>query len=196
MRQRRWLELLADYDCEICYHPGKENVVADALSRIKPLRVRSLFMNIHPKLPSQILEAQTEAIKEENVKAENLRGMDKSFEISSDGTRCIKNRSWLPLFGAKSLNFLAGDAHGKSSGNGIDVVVSVDSIHAISERFANTAYGFSKGREWHTLFSIEGLDAMLENGPWFIWNNPLILKKWHLDENLLKEDFSTVPLWV
>ncbi|GKA77384.1 glucomannan 4-beta-mannosyltransferase 9-like protein [Tanacetum coccineum] len=81
-------------------------------------------------------------------------------------------------------------------GNGIDVVVSVDSIHAISERFANTAYGFSKGREWHTLFSIEGLDAMLENGPWFIWNNPLILKKWHLDENLLKEDFSTVPLWV
>ncbi|GJZ34636.1 reverse transcriptase domain-containing protein [Tanacetum coccineum] len=102
MRQRRWLELLADYDCEICYHPGKANVVADALSRkkrIKPLRVRALILTVHPKLPSQILEAQNEALKEENVKSENLRGMDKSFEIRPDGTRCIKNRSWLPLFG-------------------------------------------------------------------------------------------------
>ncbi|GJR62755.1 putative reverse transcriptase domain-containing protein [Tanacetum coccineum] len=40
MRQRRWLELLADYDCKIRYHPRKANIVADALSRkerIKPL---------------------------------------------------------------------------------------------------------------------------------------------------------------
>ncbi|GJY71015.1 putative reverse transcriptase domain-containing protein [Tanacetum coccineum] len=47
MRQRRWLELLSDYDCEIHYHPGKANVVADALSQkewIKPLRVRALVM--------------------------------------------------------------------------------------------------------------------------------------------------------
>ncbi|GJR31156.1 putative nucleotidyltransferase, ribonuclease H [Tanacetum coccineum] len=75
MRQRRWLELLADYDCEIHYHPGKANVVADALSRkeqIKPLRVRSLFVTIHPNLPLQILKAQTEALKEENIKALNI----------------------------------------------------------------------------------------------------------------------------
>nr|GEY05608.1 putative reverse transcriptase domain-containing protein [Tanacetum cinerariifolium] len=49
MRQRRWLELLSDYDCEIRYHPRKANVVADALSRkerVKPLRVRALMMTI------------------------------------------------------------------------------------------------------------------------------------------------------
>ncbi|GJS76654.1 putative reverse transcriptase domain-containing protein [Tanacetum coccineum] len=56
-------------------------------------------MTIHPKLPSQILKAQTEALKEENIKAENLRGMDKAFEIRPDGTRCVKNGSWLPLLG-------------------------------------------------------------------------------------------------
>ncbi|GKE75197.1 putative reverse transcriptase domain-containing protein [Tanacetum coccineum] len=56
-------------------------------------------MTIHPNLPSQILKAQTEALKEENIKDENLRGMDKSFEIRLDVTRCIKNQSWLPLFG-------------------------------------------------------------------------------------------------
>ncbi|GJU08374.1 putative reverse transcriptase domain-containing protein [Tanacetum coccineum] len=101
MRQRRWLELLADYDCEIRYHLGKANVV-DSLSwkeQIKPLQVRSIVMTIHPNLPSQILKAQSEALKEENINTENLRGMDKSFEICSDGTRYIKNQSWLPLFG-------------------------------------------------------------------------------------------------
>ncbi|GJU64794.1 reverse transcriptase domain-containing protein [Tanacetum coccineum] len=79
----------------------KENVIADALSqkeRIKPLRVRSLVMTIHPKLPSQILKVQTEALKEENIKAENLRGMDKAFEIRPDGTfkaECQKPSSLL-----------------------------------------------------------------------------------------------------
>nr|GFC73656.1 hypothetical protein [Tanacetum cinerariifolium] len=44
--------------------------------------------------------------------------------------------------------------------------------------------------------SMDGLDAMLENGPWFIRNNPFFLKKWHLDKNLLKEDVSIVSVWV
>ncbi|GKA17040.1 putative reverse transcriptase domain-containing protein [Tanacetum coccineum] len=60
MRQRRWLELLSDYDCEIRYHLGKANVVADALIRKeqnKPLRVRALVMTIGLNLPKQILEA-------------------------------------------------------------------------------------------------------------------------------------------
>ncbi|GJV24727.1 putative reverse transcriptase domain-containing protein [Tanacetum coccineum] len=59
MRQRHWLELLSDYDCEIRYHSGKAIVVADALSRkerIKPLRVRALVMTIGLDLPKQILK--------------------------------------------------------------------------------------------------------------------------------------------
>ncbi|GJW33020.1 hypothetical protein Tco_0053052 [Tanacetum coccineum] len=69
MRQRRWLELLSDYNCEIHYHPRKTNVVTDALSRKewnKPLRVRALVLTIGLNFPVQILEAHVEARKEEN----------------------------------------------------------------------------------------------------------------------------------
>ncbi|GJU80246.1 putative reverse transcriptase domain-containing protein [Tanacetum coccineum] len=102
MRQRRWLELLSDYDCEIRYHPGKANVVADSLSRkerIKPLRVRALMMTIDLNLPSQILNAQAEAMKEESVKEKNLNGMNKKFETRANGTHCIEKHSWVPRFG-------------------------------------------------------------------------------------------------
>ncbi|GJY33646.1 putative reverse transcriptase domain-containing protein [Tanacetum coccineum] len=71
----KWIELLSDYDCEIWYHHGKANVVGDALSRKerdKPLRVRALMMTVHNDLPKQIHEAQEEAMKGENVEAENL----------------------------------------------------------------------------------------------------------------------------
>ncbi|GKC53249.1 putative reverse transcriptase domain-containing protein, partial [Tanacetum coccineum] len=63
LRQRRWIELLSDYDCEIRYHPEKANVVADSLSRKerdKLLRVRALMMIVHNNLPKQIREARRE----------------------------------------------------------------------------------------------------------------------------------------
>ncbi|GJX87596.1 putative reverse transcriptase domain-containing protein [Tanacetum coccineum] len=108
MRQCRWLELLSDYDCEIRYHPRKENVVADALShkeRIKPLRVRALVMTIGLDLPRKILEARIEAMKPKNFKAEDVGGMirkdlpKEKLEPRADGTLCLNNSSWLPCYG-------------------------------------------------------------------------------------------------
>nr|GEZ42117.1 putative reverse transcriptase domain-containing protein [Tanacetum cinerariifolium] len=75
MRQCRWLELLSDYDGDTRYHPGKANVITDALSRKErepPLRVRALVMTIGLDLPRQILNAQTEARKPENIKKEDV----------------------------------------------------------------------------------------------------------------------------
>ncbi|GJX11186.1 putative reverse transcriptase domain-containing protein [Tanacetum coccineum] len=108
MRQRRWLELLSDYDCDIRYHPGKSNVVADALSRkerIEPLRVRALVMTISLDLPKRILEAQIEAQKPKNLVNEDVSGMIRKdiprekLEPSTDETLCLHGRSWLPCYG-------------------------------------------------------------------------------------------------
>ncbi|GJU59686.1 putative reverse transcriptase domain-containing protein [Tanacetum coccineum] len=99
--------LLIDYNYEIRYYPGKPNVVADALSRkerIKPLRVRALVMKIDLNLPSKILNAQAIEMKEENVKEENLGGMNKEFETRADGTLCIEKRRWV-LLALESLSY-------------------------------------------------------------------------------------------
>nr|GEW38204.1 retrotransposon protein, putative, Ty3-gypsy subclass [Tanacetum cinerariifolium] len=92
MRQRRWLEFLTDYDCDIRYHPGKANVVADALNRkeqFRPLRVRALVMTMGLNLPKEILEAQTEALKPKT-------SVLKMLEACSEKTS--QRKSWNPLY--------------------------------------------------------------------------------------------------
>nr|GEV06693.1 putative reverse transcriptase domain-containing protein [Tanacetum cinerariifolium] len=79
MRQRRWLELLNDYDCEIRYHPGKANVTEAR----KPKNIKNEYVG---------------GILVENAKnPEAIR--EQKLEPRADGTQCLNGRSWLPCFG-------------------------------------------------------------------------------------------------
>ncbi|GJT33264.1 putative reverse transcriptase domain-containing protein [Tanacetum coccineum] len=75
MHQRRWIELFSDYECEIRYHPVKENVVADALSRKERVKPRR------------------------NVLAERLHGLDQQMERKEDESLYFIDRRWVPLVG-------------------------------------------------------------------------------------------------
>ncbi|GKF13655.1 putative reverse transcriptase domain-containing protein [Tanacetum coccineum] len=94
IRQRRWLKLLSDYNCEIRYHPGKANVIADALS----MKEREPSLRTEARKPENIKNKDVEGMLIENSKdPERLR--TEKLEPRADGTLCFNGRSWLPCYG-------------------------------------------------------------------------------------------------
>nr|GEW06099.1 putative reverse transcriptase domain-containing protein [Tanacetum cinerariifolium] len=103
MRQRWWIELLSDYECEIKYHLGKANVVVDALSKketLKPRLVRAMSMTAHSGLKTKILDAQSKASKDLKAPAEWLRGLDAQFERKDDSGIYFIDRTWILSVGS------------------------------------------------------------------------------------------------
>nr|GEW06398.1 retrotransposon protein, putative, Ty3-gypsy subclass [Tanacetum cinerariifolium] len=110
MRQRRWLDLLKDYDCEIRYHPGKANVVADALSRKekeKITRIHSLQMIVTSDLFDTIIVAQVEALKEENWKNKRITSYIPHLKDNSRGIKTRQGR----VFRSHVKDLLLEEAH-------------------------------------------------------------------------------------
>ena len=120
MRQRRWLELVKDYDCEILYHPGKANRVADALSRKTSATL--MFIQGLPKLLQsdinslelEFIWGQLSALTLQPTIMEGMRGAHEldpnlfrireavengtntEFSISTDGILSLKGRICIP----------------------------------------------------------------------------------------------------
>jgi hypothetical protein len=124
MRQRRWVKLIKDYDCVIDYHPGRANVVVDALSRKSKLLViepddcdekeltelrqidakvevgpeGSLFAQLRVKstFREKVLEAQQKDIDVDKVKEKIKLGIETPFRILDDGMVLMGKRMYLP----------------------------------------------------------------------------------------------------
>ncbi|XP_052620961.1 uncharacterized protein LOC111893627 [Lactuca sativa] len=102
MRQRRWVELLADYDCEISYHPGKANVVADALSRKElgpSYHLKHMELVVVPNIFYQIRASQIEGLKEENMKDEVMVRQHELLVEDKRGLKTFRGRLWVPKVG-------------------------------------------------------------------------------------------------
>lgn len=121
MRQMRWLELIKDYDMNLQYHPGKANVVADALSRkvyvngitagelpldlceqFKDLRLEIVpqgylaSMEVMPTLLDRSREAQKGDIEMEEIKGIMSKGKAKGFRLDEQGTLWFGKRLCVP----------------------------------------------------------------------------------------------------
>ena len=98
LRQRRWMELIKDYDCVIDYHPGKANVVADALSRKSVQMLRELNAHFslsdngvivtelvaNPDLLNRVLEAQKNDEKIAAIVNQSREGKETKFTVNED----------------------------------------------------------------------------------------------------------------
>ncbi|GJX21386.1 putative reverse transcriptase domain-containing protein [Tanacetum coccineum] len=168
MRQRRWIELFSDYDCEICYHQGKANVVADALSRkerVKPKRVRA--MNMKSSIKDRIMTAQRRLwMRFAQGCRKGWDEMDRNREAMEPCTTWIEYGYWWPRMKKDIVEYVSRFLTCLKEGIAMDFVTKLprtssghDTIWVIVDQFTKSAY-FLPMRED---YKMERLDRLYLN---------------------------------
>lgn len=111
IRQQRWMKLLKDYECEIHYHPGKANVVTDALSRKEKLiQITSAQMGIASQLPYLNRRDQKVAERSNNLKQEDMINYINQLTENSQGVKTFMRRIWVQKY-SEAKKLILDDAH-------------------------------------------------------------------------------------
>ncbi|WVZ76319.1 hypothetical protein U9M48_024303 [Paspalum notatum var. saurae] len=146
MRQRRWLELIKDYDLEIYYHPGKANVVADALSRKSYANMALGFQmpqelceefetfEAEPTLEGEINKYQKEDEKLQEIRESLRKGEAPDFKEDEQGTLWYKNRICVPNVDS-IRKLILSEAH--------------DTAYSIHPRSTKMYYDLNETFWWH-----------------------------------------------
>ncbi|GKD42139.1 zinc finger, CCHC-type containing protein, partial [Tanacetum coccineum] len=176
---------------------GRRGVKEKDLNRNKKNTPSGIGEGVTPSVVDMTVEMDTQNSLEDTTVPEFFPTL--TTPVTSKAGNAPGKSSYANITGKPSAKKVNVRTLFTPRGNGIDVVVSVDSIRGIhggKYGLVCSMFSSSTGLFSFQFSSMDGLDSMLKNGPWFIQNNTLILKKWHPDENLLKEDVSTVPVWV
>nr|GEX76525.1 hypothetical protein [Tanacetum cinerariifolium] len=221
MRQRRWIELLSDYEwMDVSMDSTNKDYISLVLESVKANSLASKISNIDGKILPRRYTTYQEPLKDAGSSKSNISNV-------KDKVDTICKPSFASVVHEKPQKTIIKikEMRNEVSVNGAAVTIPIEAVESVNARFVNTLYGYFIGdrlafplvenyvkntwakyglkriqlQEEFFLFQFntkEGMESVLENGPWLIHRVPLLLNEWTANTILKKDKIKRVPVWV